>query len=76
MLQTDLSHYTLGELRALRYKIDKEITRRRRDDVKEARRQILAIANNVGLSVDELATGSIGKQAMKTVSHYRNPADT
>lgn len=76
MLQTDLSHYTLAELRTLRHKVDKEITRRRQDDMKEARRRILAIANNVGLSVDELAAGSIGKQARKSVPRYRNPADS
>lgn len=50
----DLSDYTLAELKGLQFEIDNEIRMRRRDEVTRARADILAIAAQAGVSVDDL----------------------
>jgi DNA-binding protein H-NS len=54
MAQTDLSNYNLAELKGLQFDIEKEIKSRQQDEVKKAREQILAIAQDVGLPVTAL----------------------
>lgn len=79
MANIDLSSYNLSELKGLQHDIEKEIKSRQQGDLAKARQQILSIAQEAGLSVDELlATGtkksSKGK-GQKVKAQYQNPAD-
>jgi DNA-binding protein H-NS len=77
----DLSNMSLGDLRNLQEQIKQETKKREQQEVQKAREQILAIAQSVGLSVDELvgnarrgaksASAGTGSVAVR----YRNPAD-
>jgi DNA-binding protein H-NS len=77
----DLSNMSLGDLRNLQEQIKQETKKREQQEVQKAREQILAIAQSVGLSVDEVvgnarrgakaANPGTGSVAMR----YRNPAD-
>lgn len=82
MATIDLSHYNLGELKGLQFDVEKEIKARQQQEVKKAREQILAIAQDVGLPVEELLSakanksGKARKGGQSTGSaQYRNPAD-
>jgi DNA-binding protein H-NS len=73
MAKTDLSNYNLAELKGLQFDIEKEIKARQQDEVKKAREQILAIAQDVGVTVAALIAKSGG--AKKGGARFRNPAD-
>ncbi|WP_020653393.1 H-NS histone family protein [Massilia niastensis] len=79
MAQIDLSNYNLGELKGLQFEIEKEIKIRQQQDVKKAREQILAIAQEVGVSVEDLVLKSKAKakegEVVKVRPQYKNPAD-
>jgi len=86
MAKTDLSNYNLAELKGLQFDIEKEIKSRQQDEVKKAREQILAIAQDVGVPVAALikvngAKADAGKKggkngaAQQGQARYRNPAD-
>lgn len=75
----DLSTLSLAELSALQEEIKQEVKNRQKQEVVRAREQILAIAQSVGVSLDELL-GSSGKvKVVKTrkpvAVRYRHPAD-
>lgn len=83
MKTIDLSGYNLSELKGLQFDIEKTIKERQQDEVKKARDQIHAIAQSLGVSVEELlsATGkpaSTGKRrpGTKVEAQYRNPANS
>ena len=80
MAQIDLSGYNLSELKGLQYDIEKEIKGREQQDVKKARDQILAIAQEAGISVAELLANATSKTKNKNVQKvkpkYQNPADS
>jgi DNA-binding protein H-NS len=80
MSTIDLSGYNLGELRGLQHDIEKEIKSRQHQDVRKAREQILAIAQDAGMAVEELlaAKAKISKRAngKKVKPQYQNPADS
>lgn len=79
MANIDLSGYNLSELKGLQHDIEKEIKSRQHQDLQKAREQILAIAQEAGVSVQELlATGDKkakqGKgKGQKVQARYRNP---
>jgi DNA-binding protein H-NS len=88
MAKTDLSNYNLAELKGLQFDIEKEIKSRQQDEVRKAREQILAIAQDVGVPVAELiAKASGGKNGggknggakkgggQQGQARFRNPAD-
>ena len=82
MAKTDLSNYNLAELKGLQFDIEKEIKSRQQDEVKKAREQILAIAQDVGVPVAALikvngakADGGRKGAAPQSQARYRNPAD-
>lgn len=78
MANMDLSDYNLGELKGLQAEVEKEIKGRQQQEVVKAREQILAIAQGLGVSVDQLlaASGTKSKASGKKVqAQYRNPAD-
>lgn len=80
MAQIDLTGYTLGELKGLRHDVDRAIKDRQQQDVQSAREQILAIAKDAGVSVEELLgnTGAKTKRvnSKKVQPKYQNPKDT
>ena len=79
MATVELSGYNLGELKGLQHDIEKEIKNRQQGDVRKAREQILAIAREAGVSVEELLATAAKKpnksQGKKVQPQYRNPAD-
>jgi DNA-binding protein H-NS len=79
MTKMDLSNYDLSELKGLQLEIEKEIKDRQQQEVKKAREQILAIAQDLGVSVEELLANGRAKQkggsGKKVRAQYRNPAD-
>ena len=84
MATIDLSGYNLSELRGLQSDIEKTIKERQQDEVKKAREQIQAIAQSVGVSVEDLISATSGKSGATTKrsggskvdAQYRNPADS
>jgi DNA-binding protein H-NS len=88
MAKTNLSNYNLAELKGLQFDIEKEIKSRQQDEVRKAREQILAIAQDVGVPVaDLIAKASGGKNGggknggakkgsgQQGQARFRNPSD-
>jgi DNA-binding protein H-NS len=87
MAKTDLSNYNLAELKGLQFDIEKEIKSRQQDEVKKAREQILAIAQDMGVPVSALLSGEgggkkggakkggNGQGTQAGQARFRNPAD-
>ena len=78
MAKVDLSDYNLSELKGLQAEIEKEIKARQQQEVTKAREQILAIAQGLGVSVEELLANGGAKSkgsGKKVQAQYRNPAD-
>ncbi len=75
----DLSKYSVKELDDLKGQIDKEIKRRRRDEAKEAQRELKAVAEKYGFSLTELVGGvpggAKGGARGKVPMKYRHPSD-
>ena len=80
MAKIDLAGYTLSELKGLQHDVERAIKDRQQQDVQKAREQILAIARNAGVSVEELLGngGAKAKKAngKKVDAKYQNPKDT
>jgi len=78
-MTTDLSGYKLSELKELQHDVEKEITGRQQQEVKNAREQILSIAQDLGMSVEELLQNAPKKQkastGRKVAAQFKNPAD-
>lgn len=79
MANIDLSSYNLSELKGLQHDIEKEIKNRQQGDLAKARQQILAIAQEVGVSVEDLlAIGSKKsnkEKGQKVKAQYQNPSN-
>lgn len=78
MEKVNLSEYNMSELKGLQVEIEKEIKNRQQQEVTKAREQILAIAQGLGVSVEELLANNGGKSkgtGKKVEAQYRNPAD-
>jgi len=79
MAKIDLAGYTLGELKGLQHDVERAIKDRQQQDVQKAREQILAIAKDAGVSVEELLGngGAKAKKAngKKVDAKYQNPKD-
>lgn len=80
MATIDLSDYNLNELKALQHDTEKEIKDRQQQEMKKAREQILAIAQNLGVPVEELLADTTRKSKTdrpeKVQPQYKNPADS
>jgi len=83
MKTIDLSGYNLSELKGLQFDIEKTIKERQQDEVRKAREQIQAIAQSLGVSVEELLSasgksGAAGKRGTgtKVEAQYQNPANS
>lgn len=79
MKTIDLSRYNLSELKGLQVDIENEIKYRQQQEVKKAREQILAIAQDLGIPVEQLLASVGGKSKSssgpKVLPKYHNPAD-
>ncbi|MGZ4925331.1 MAG: H-NS histone family protein [Halobacteriota archaeon] len=84
MATIDLSGYNLSELKGLQFDIEKTIKDRQQDEVRKAREQIQAIAQGLGVSIEDLISASSSKSGASTKrgssakvdAQYRNPADS
>lgn len=79
MQKVDLSSYKLNELKGLQHDIEQEIKGSQQGYLAKAREQILAIAQEVGVTVEQLLALSTkrvsGGKGQKVQPQYRNPAD-
>lgn len=83
MSKIDLSGYNLAELKGLQFDVEKAIKERQSEEMKKAREQIQKIAQDLGVSVEDLLAGTSGKAAGKSKGgtgakvepQYQNPAD-
>lgn len=72
----DLTKYSTPDLNQLKKDIDKELKKRRRQDVKEAQKELKQVAEKYGLAVTELVPGSATKSTAKAGSvRFRHPED-
>lgn len=80
MADVDLSGYNLNELKSLQGDVEKAIKDRQHQDLQKAREQVLAIAKEAGISVEELLATSSKKVnkagGQKAQPQYQNPKDT
>ena len=73
---TDLSKYSIGELRDLQTQIGEQIKTREKDEIANVQKQILALAQSVGMTVEQIMNlkGSQTKKSSKPVAvRYRHP---
>jgi DNA-binding protein H-NS len=79
MATIDLSNYNLSELKGLQFEVEKEVKDRQQQEVKKAREQILAIAQDLGVSVEDLLANTAAKSksgsGAKVRAQYQNPDD-
>ncbi|QIT55130.1 H-NS histone family protein [Aquisalimonas sp. 2447] len=72
----DLTKHSTPELNQLKKDIDKELKKRRRQDVKEAQKELKQVAEKYGLAVTELVPGGATKSGAKAgVVRFRHPED-
>lgn len=73
---TDLSTYSLADLRKLLDQIQQQINSRQVEEQARARQEILAIAESAGIKLSTLFSKKTGASKTKTVpALYRNPAN-
>lgn len=73
----DLSGYSVNELNKLKADIDREIRQRRKQQAKEAQRELKAVAEKYGFALNELvgnAQPASGQKA-KAKAIYQHPED-
>jgi DNA-binding protein H-NS len=79
MAAIDLSTYNLSELKGLQHDIEKEIKDRQQLEVRKAREQIFAIAQNLGVPVEELLADRVKNskngRTERVQPRYQNPAN-
>lgn len=77
----DLSNYSSKELRDLQRQIEREIESRRKEEAREAQRELKAVAEKYGFSLTDLVGGggskprSSGGGRAKGPIKYRHPTD-
>jgi DNA-binding protein H-NS len=80
MAKVDLSGYELSELKGLQHDVERAIKERQHQELQKAREQILAIAQEVGGSIEVLFSAPVKKaqkeSGPKVAPRYRNPKDS
>lgn len=72
----DLSNYNSQQLRDLQTEIDRELKKRRRDDVRQAQRELRNVAERFGFNLNELVAGQpAAAGSSKGVVKFRHPGD-
>jgi len=72
----DLSKLSLNDLKKLQQDIEALIANQGKEAVVRARKDILAIAQSVGLTVDQLLDGKPAKTVKKVAAQYQNPENS
>ncbi len=73
----NLTDMTVSELQKLQDDVKKEMQNRERQDLNQAREQVLAIAQSVGLSLKELlAVAPVRAKLGAVAVQFRNPSST
>lgn len=72
----DLSRLSLSELKKLQQDVNVLISNHSKEAVVKARKDILEIAQSVGLTVDQLLNGKLEKSFKKVTAQYENPKNT
>jgi DNA-binding protein H-NS len=71
---TDLSNYSLAQLRDLQAQVADQINKRQKDEVAEIQRKIMDLAKSVGMTVEQIMQGAQAKKPAKTVAvRYQHP---
>jgi len=74
----NLTKYSSQELRQLKQDIDKELKKRRKDEVKLAQKELKSVAERYGFSLSELLAAQAGKASeagAKGGAKYQHPED-
>jgi DNA-binding protein H-NS len=70
----DISNLPAADLRSLQESIKQELKKRESQEIANARNQIIAIAQSVGLSLKDLmGNGSVRPKSGPVAVQYRNP---
>jgi DNA-binding protein H-NS len=73
----NISKYSSQELRQLKVDIDKELKKRRKDEVKQAQKELRTVAERYGFSLTELLSAQPAKAGpAKGGVKYRHPEDS
>jgi DNA-binding protein H-NS len=73
----DLSRLSLADLRALQDQVTQETKKREQQELEEAREQIIAIAQSVGMPLKELLSSDVRNRNGNSVTapRFRHPAN-
>lgn len=71
----NLAKYSSQDLRNLKADIDKELKKRRKQEVKEAQKELKTVAERYGFSLAELVSGQAPKASGKRAVKYQHPDD-
>ena len=71
----DLSKLSASDLRNLQDQVAQELKAREQEEVAEAREQIMAIAQRVGIPLKDLVMSAARVKGSKTGTRYRHPSD-
>lgn len=69
----DLTVLSLSELQELGRKVAEELRSRERAEITKAREQVLAIARDAGISLDELVGSASKPKKAQVAPQYQNP---
>jgi len=75
---TDLSNFSMADLRNLQTQVAEQIKAREKDEIANVQKQILSLAQSVGMTVEQIMNikGGQTKKATKTVAaRYQDPAN-
>lgn len=72
----DLSKLSLSELKKLQHDIEVLIENQSKEAVAKARKEILEIAQSVGLTIDQLVNDKPTKTVKKVAAQYQNPKNS
>lgn len=79
MNKVDLSNYDVNGLKNLQVDVEKAIKDCEQQEIKKAREKIQAIAQGLGMPVEDLFAKAAEKKAgskTKAAAQYRNPSDS
>lgn len=72
---TDLSQFSIPQLRDLQVQVAEQIASRQADDKERVRQQILELAASVGMSVEQVMNIKVSKQKRPAAVRYQHPED-
>jgi DNA-binding protein H-NS len=73
---TDLSQFSIPQLRDLQLQVAEQIASRQADEKERVRQQILELAASVGMSVEQVMNIKVSKQKRPAAVRYQHPEDS